>query len=253
MKSIFLFLAFFSIINTQQISASDNHALTQDLYYSIIIDKAGCFVMNTPAGEMADWSESYLKNDVDTQILFNGVSLDGWEIIDFTGHGNVSIDDSCVIIGMGLGITGIRWTKDFPNTNYEVSLEAKRVKGEDFFCGLTFPVKDSFCTFVIGGWGGSIVGLSSIDDEDAANNITYDFRNFILDRWYKIRVKVTDEKIETWINKDKIVDFTIGNHSISLRWEAESSKPFGVITWQTTGAVRNIRLHPDLIQMNSIR
>jgi hypothetical protein len=107
---------------------------------------------------------------------------------------------------------------------------------------LTFPVKESFCTFVIGGWGGSIVGLSSIDDEDAANNITYDFRNFVSDRWYKIRLIVTDEKIEAWIDKDKIVDFTIGNHRISLRWEAESSKPFGIVTWQTTGAVRNINI-----------
>ena len=244
MKGIFLFLVFFSlIINAQQLSASDNHVPAQYLSDRLIIDKNGSFVLNTQAGEMTDWSENYLKNEIDTQILFNGVSLDGWEIIDFTGQGGVSIENSCVIIGMGLGITGIRWTKDFPKTNYEVSLEAKRVKGDDFFCGLTFPVKDSFCTFVIGGWGGSIVGLSSIDDEDAANNITYDFRNFELDRWYKIRVKVTDEKIETWIDKDKIVDFTIGNHSISLRWEAESSKPFGVITWQTTGAVRNIKLN----------
>lgn len=177
------------------------------------------------------------------QVLFNGISLDGWEVIDFTGHGSVSVKDSCIIISKGAGISGIKWTKNFPKTNYEVNLEAKRVEGDDFFCGLTFPVKESFCTFVIGGWGGSIVGLSSIDEEDAANNITYDFRNFVTDRWYKIRVKVTDEKIEAWIDKDKIVDFTIDNHRISLRWEAESSKPLGIITWQTTGAVKNIKLN----------
>jgi hypothetical protein len=223
------------MINAQIVSALNNYSHAQDLSGSNIHDNL--------AGDLPDWSEIYCINKVDTQILFNGVSLDGWEIIDFTGHGNISITDSCIIINKGLGISGIKWTKDFPKTNYEVSLEAKRVEGEDFFCGLTFPVKESFCTFVIGGWGGSIVGLSSIDDEDAANNITYDFRNFVLNKWYKIRVKVTDEKIEAWIDKDKIVDFTIEYHKISLRWEAESSKPLGIVTWQTTGAVRNIKLY----------
>lgn len=216
-KSASFFCVIFSIILfVQEISATDNHPSVQVL------------------------SDTYLTDKGDTLILFNGVSLDGWETIDFTGQGGVSIADSCIIIKQGLGITGIKWTKDYPKSNYEVSLEAKRVEGEDFFCGLTFPVKEYFCTFVIGGWGGSIVGLSNIDDEDAANNITYDFRSFVQDQWYKIRLKVTDEKIEAWLDKDKIIDFTIGYHKISLRWEAESSKPFGIITWQTTGAVRKI-------------
>lgn len=178
----------------------------------------------------------------DTRVLFNGVSLDGWQIIDFEGRENVFIADSCVIVGMSSGITGIKWIKDFPITKYEVSLEAKRIEGNDFFCGLTFPVKESFCTLVIGGWGGSVVGLSCIDDEDAVNNITCDFRNFVSGRWYIVRLKVTDEKIEAWIDRDKIVDFTIGDHSLYLRWEVESCKPFGIATWQTTGALRNIKL-----------
>ena len=179
----------------------------------------------------------------DEQLLFNGVSLDGWQVIDFEEHGKVSVADSCVILGTGSGITGIKWVKDFPRKNYEVSLDAKRVDGSDFFCGMTFPVKESFCTLVIGGWGGSIVGLSCIDGEDAANNVTYDFRNFESNRWYSIRLKVTDTKIEAWIDKDKIVDFEIGNYQLSLRWETESSKPFGIATWQTTGALRKIKLN----------
>lgn len=182
----------------------------------------------------------------DTIVLFNGVSLHGWEVVDFGGHGNVKITDGCIILDKGLGITGIKWIKDFPETNYEVSLEAKRVGGSDFFCGVTFPVKESFNTLVIGGWGGSVVGLSCIDEEDAANNITCDFRNFEMDRWYKIRLRVTDIKIEAWIDNDKIVDFTIRNHILSLRWEVESSKPFGIATWQTTGALRNIKLEKNI-------
>ena len=178
----------------------------------------------------------------DTRILFNGVSLEGWGIIDFEGHGAVSVNDSCIIIDKGLGISGIKLKSEFPKINYEITLDAKRVEGSDFFCGVTFPVMETFNTLVIGGWGGSIVGLSCIDGEDAANNITYDFRNFETNRWYKIRLRVTEKKIEAWIDNDRIVNFTIGNYILSLRWEAESSKPFGISTWQTTGALRNIKL-----------
>jgi hypothetical protein len=232
-----------TLINLPALSATDHILQKQDFSGNRNIDISGSYVSEIPGKEITDRSEIHFSNALDSQLLFNGVSLDGWEIVDFTGHGSISISDNCVIIGKGLGITGIKWAKNYPKTNYEVSLEAKRVEGDDFFCGLTFPVKESFCTFVVGGWGGSIVGLSSIDDEDAANNITYDFRNFVLNQWYKIRVIVTDEKIEAWIDNDRIVDFTIGYHRISLRWEAESSKPLGVVTWQTSAAIRNIKLN----------
>ena len=178
----------------------------------------------------------------DINVLFDGISLNGWTVVDYYGHGNVKISDSCVYLDKGLMITGIKWENDFPDMNYEVSLEAKRVDGNDFFCGMTFPVKESYNTLVIGGWGGYVVGLSCIDGEDAANNITYDTRNFELDQWYNIRLRVTDTKIEAWIDADKIIDFTIGDHTLSLRLEVESFTPFGIATWKTTGALRNIKL-----------
>ncbi len=180
------------------------------------------------------------------KTLFNGSSLEGWEIIDWEGHGKVVVRDSCLVIEKGLGITGITLKEEFPKVNYELSLDAKRVDGEDFFCGVTFPVMNDFLTLIIGGWGGSITGLSSIDGEDAANNITYDFRKFEKDRWYNIRLRVTEEKIEAWVDNSQIVDFEIGDSMLSLRWEAEWSKPFGLITWQTTGAYRNIKLIPSV-------
>ncbi len=178
----------------------------------------------------------------DTRILFNGATLDGWQVFASDDNECIFVADSSIILKMGSDITGIKWIKDFPITNYEVSLEAKRIEGKDFFCGLTFPVKKSFCTLIVGGWGGSVVGLSCIDDQDAANNITTAIRDFLSDHWYTIRVKVTNEKIEAWIDHDNIVDFTIGDHILSLRTEVETCKPFGIATWQTTGAFRNIKL-----------
>ena len=178
----------------------------------------------------------------ETKILFDGLSLNGWEIIDFEGHGYISVKDSSIVIESGEPISGIRWNKEFPKTNYEINLQAQRVRGPDFFCGMTFPVKNSFLTLVLGGWRGNINGLSCIDGYDAANNLTYNSYGFSSNRWYRIRLKVTDEKIEAWADDYQIVDFTIGNHDLSLRWEMESSVPFGITTYQTTGAVRYIRL-----------
>ncbi len=177
------------------------------------------------------------------RILFDGKSLTHWQVIDFEGHGEISVADSCIIIGKGELISGVRWTEDFPKTNYEVSLQAKRVEGHDFFCGMTFPVKESYLTLVLGGWGGALSGLSCIDGYDAANNFTGTIFYFGSGSWWPVRLRVTDEKVEAWIGPDKIVDFTIGSSKLSLRWEMESSVPFGITTYKTTGAIRNIKLH----------
>ena len=177
------------------------------------------------------------------KVLFDGVSLDHWQVIDYEGHGTVSIADSCIIIGKGEYISGIRWTDDFPKSDYEVTLHAKRVEGNDFFCGMTFPVKESFVTLVLGGWGGSLCGLSCIDGYDAANNYTSKIFHFGTGAWWFVRLKVTEKKIEAWVEQDKIVDFTIDNSGLSLRMEVESSVPFGITTYKTTGALRDIRLH----------
>jgi len=176
------------------------------------------------------------------RMLFDGVSLNNWQLIDYEGHGEVSVSDSCIIIGKGDLITGIRWTGDFPKTGYEVTLSAKRVNGNDFFCGLTFPVRESYLTLVLGGWRGALSGLSCIDGYDAANNQTGIVYGFGTGWWYDVRLRVTDEKVEAWVADEKLVDFTIGKSRLSLRSEVESSVPFGFTTYQTTGAIKNIRL-----------
>ncbi len=90
--------------------------------------------------------------------------------------------------------------------NYEVALDAMRVMGSDFFCGLTVPVGTNFCSLIVGGWGGSLVGISSLDGMDASENETTKFVSFESGRWYRIRLRVTEKKIEGWIDKDKLVD-----------------------------------------------
>ena len=174
--------------------------------------------------------------------LFDGKSLSGWEVTNFGPQGPVSVSDGSVILGMGDGCTGITWNEEFPVDNYEVSLEAMRVDGTDFFCGMTFPVGKDPCTLIVGGWGGTVVGLSSINGMDASENETTTLMQFEKNRWYNIRLKVADGKILVLIDDELAVDFAIGDNMISIRPEVELSKPFGICSWHTTAALRKIKL-----------
>jgi hypothetical protein len=173
--------------------------------------------------------------------LFDGKTLTGWKVTDFAGHGEVEVKEGRIILGSGI-MTGITWTNDLPRTNYEVSLEAMRVEGSDFFCALTFPVGKEPCSLIVGGWGGGVVGLSSLDGQDAANNETTKYLNFENGRWFQVRLRVSNGKIQAWIDTDKVVDVDITDKTVSIRLEVEESKPLGIASWSTTAALRNIKL-----------
>jgi len=174
--------------------------------------------------------------------LFDGESMEGWEITNFGTQGPVNISGNSIILGMGDGCTGITWTGDFPKIDYEVSLEAKKISGNDFFCGMTFPVGKNYCSFIVGGWGGPVVGLSTIDGHDASENETRTLKKFEHDKWYKIRLKVSGQKIEAWIDDEKTVNFNTEGHEIDIRPEVSLSIPFGICSWITTAALRKIKL-----------
>lgn len=178
----------------------------------------------------------------ETRSLFDGRTLTGWEITDFTPPGPVEVRDGAIILGRGKPMTGITWKESFPRIDYEVTLEAMRLEGEDFFSAITFPVNDDPCTLVIGGWGGSVVGLSSIEGADASENETGQWMRFEDDRWYRIRLRVTEEKIEAWIDDKTVVDFTHVGRNLSIRVEVWLNQPFGIASWQTTAALRDIEL-----------
>jgi len=174
--------------------------------------------------------------------LFDGKNLGYWNRTDFYDPGRVYVKDGTIQMETGNYMTGINWRGPVVRMNYEISLDAMKTKGEDFFCGLTFPVGENPCTFVVGGWGGQVVGLSNINYEDAANNETCQIKSFEKGRWYHIRVRVTPTKIETWIDKEKMVDIETANRHIDIRIEVEESRPLGIANWQTGSALKNIKL-----------
>lgn len=175
--------------------------------------------------------------------LFDGKSLGKWKASSFSSGGKVEAKDGIIAIAVGNPMSGITWSNEPPaRMDYEIRLEARRTDGHDFFCGLTFPVATNSCTLIVGGWGGSLIGLSSINGSDASENETTGTMEFESNRWYRICVKVTKPKIEAWIDDRQIVDLDTENLRFSIRWEVEPSVPLGIATWRTGSAVRNIRM-----------
>lgn len=183
------------------------------------------------------------KDKKDWKGLFDGKSLDGWKASDIFGNGKVAVEDGAIVLGKGKKMTGVTYKGgNFPRRDYEVSMEAKKVDGDDFFATTTFPVGDDFCSLVVGGWGGQVVGLSSLNFLDASENETSKNKEFKRDQWYRIRIRVTRDKIEAWIDDEKMVDVETADRRISVRFECEPCKPFGLATWNTVGAVRAIKV-----------
>jgi hypothetical protein len=177
--------------------------------------------------------------------LFDGETLGNWKITDFGGQGKVYVKDGSIYMEQGNDMTGITWAGPLVRMDYEITLEAMRVSGSDFFCGLTFPVNDKCCSLILGGWGGTLCGLSNIDYYDAANNETTRFVSFENGKWYHVRLRVVPNRIQAWLREEgeqPLVDIDITGRKIDTRVEVDLSQPLGIATWQTAGAVRNIKL-----------
>ena len=174
--------------------------------------------------------------------LFDGKTLKGWKAPEWGGSGKVYVKDGAIHMEMGATCTGATYTGAVPREDYEVQLEAQRVDGGDFFCGLTFPVGKDSMTLVLGGWGGMVTGLSCINGRDASENETTQGIEYTKGRWYPIRVRVTKAKISAWVDGNQIADVERKGKEIGIRWEVEESVPLGIATWQTHGAARDIQI-----------
>jgi hypothetical protein len=179
--------------------------------------------------------------------LLPSEGLEGWEITDFYGHGKVTWDGRLLVFEEGKPLTGITYDKKdvkFPTNNFEIELEAKRIRGNDFLCGLTFPVGKGFCSFIAGGWGGGLVGLSSIDGADASENATTTYHDFKNDQWYRFKVAVDDDFVRCWIDGEEVVSQERENHQFTTRIEVYASQPLGLCVFNSRVEIRNFRWRP---------
>lgn len=186
-------------------------------------------------------------------ILFNGKSLDDWETVDIGGSGVVELEGGLMIINHGESVSGVVYKKaaSLPLMNYEITLEAKRLQGVDFFLGLTFPVGSlkSCATLVCGGWGGSVTGISSIDNLDASENNTSTYQRYEDDKWYPVKLRVTQDNLSAWLGDKQVVDEDIKDKKIGVRpGPIESYLPLSITTFNTTSAIRNVKLTPIVVE-----
>ena len=175
--------------------------------------------------------------------LFDGKTLDGWKLRQIGDEGTVRVEEGAIRLNAGATLNSITYDRgDFPTDQYELELEAMRLDGSDFFATTTFPVGEEYCSFVVGGWGGGLVGISSIDRMDASENATSTWHSFKNNLWYRIRIRVCHRHIECFIDDEQFVDFKVDYQKLSTRFESSCCEPMGVGTWCTSALVRNIRM-----------
>jgi len=198
---------------------------------------------DAPSEEPPTSAESWLP-------LFDGDSMAGWMVPVYGGDGDVDVHEGNIVIGRGEMMTGIRYENEFPKVNYEIRYEARRTQGYDFFASCTFPVKESYCTFINGGWSGGLTGISSVDGLDASENSTSAYFAYKENVWYRFRIQVTDDKIQVWLTpqdaegnweeEKSVVELETTDRTLSTRYEVERYKPLGFCTWTSEGQLRKI-------------
>lgn len=177
--------------------------------------------------------------------LFNGKDLTDWKKSGFAGEGEIEVVDGAIVLNTGAGsITGVTFTKEFPKTNYEIHIEARKVSGSDFFCGLTFPVDDSHASLICGGWGGSVTGISSLNGMDASENSSAKYIKYDKEKWYDIRLRVTPGHIAAWIDGKQEISESLEEQKVSTRIEVERSKPLGISAYETKSEIRKVEWRP---------
>ncbi len=201
---------------------------------TVVILKSSCATVDGPESRPWVAQASRLQTDWETQ----------WTASQFIDPGEVRTENGMIYLEKGNNLTGITWPNPPCRIDYQIALEAMRVSGDDFFCGLTFPVDEHVCTLIVGGWHGNTVGLSCVDYDDASNNETTQYMQFDPKRWYTIRLRVTRQNISAWINELKVVDLDTQGRAITIRDEMEPSRPLGIATWRTTAAIRNFQFRP---------
>ncbi len=182
--------------------------------------------------------------------LLSPALLPHWQSAAMPDSGRVEITPASLTLHPGQPMTGVRFAGDWdqlalPWIDYALHFEARRLAGSDFFATCTFPVgaPDRCVSFVLGGWGGGLIGISNIDYLNASENSTRGELRFEDGRWYRLRIEVRVHDLRVWLDGRPIVNTSIKGRHLSLRTgDIALCAPLGFATWYTHGEVRAVSM-----------
>ena len=169
-----------------------------------------------------------------------------WSQPEFAGAGEITLENEILVLGSGKPLTIAAWDPSPEHLaafsgDFEIRFDACRIEGGDFFASLTFPIRDSHLTLILGGWGGTLVGLSSLDHLDASENETRASIPLENGTWYPVRIRYTDPWIEVRIEDRIVVSENLRGRRLGLKpGDISLSRPFGFASWWSRGSVRNL-------------
>ena len=84
------------------------------------------------------------------------------------------------------------------------------------------------------------IGYSSRFD---AYEIDMKFKKFEKNQWYRFKIRVTDKKLQCFIDEEMVVDLPLEDRNIALRpGPIELSVPIGFSSFQCISKIRKINL-----------
>jgi len=205
------------------------------LILGLVMWMTGCDRAVVPVAENRRWE------------LLSAANEGRWQQAGIPDEGAISVEKGELTVRTGLPMSGCKFAawdeQGLPGTNYAITYEAMRVEGDDIFGMCTFPVAShaAHATFVIGGWGGTLTGISSIDFKDASENSTRAEQRFENGTWHRVRIEVRPDDLRAWVNDRLVVNVSIKGRSVTLRpGFIDHCLPFGFATWNTVGRVRAV-------------
>jgi len=222
------------------LDAFEKQFATAGFYHTVKADVGALRVRVEDA--LAEWTE-----------MFDGKTLRAWTPVTrfplqdaknpgATGIGGAaSVENGQITLATGGPATGIAWRERFPNINYEVSLEAERLTGTNAVCMIVFPVGGSHCLMWVGAGKPSIVGLDFLNGEGCRRNPSGFLKDFESHKSYRVRLRVTQQRIEGWVDDDKLFDVAVQDTKFTVERPYEQLTPFGLGSYETTVALRSIR------------
>lgn len=159
----------------------------------------------------------------------------------FGGEGLAEIGESALTLAQGVPLSGVTYTGTPPKPPYTLEVEFTKLLGNDFPCAVTFPVAGSHLSLVLGGWGGTVCGLSSLDGLDAARNATRFVRAFPVGQRTSVRLEVEPTAVRAWVDGERVVEVDLVGRWVAVREELLPSRPLGLAAFATAVEFHAVR------------